>query len=187
MEIQRDFISPKLSYNSQDSIVGIPNRTQPRTTQNQRNDRSRSAIPSTVYFVGSRTINCSSPLPAARTGAPRFFLIAAKQPVKQTRRWTRNSYCASGNPIFSRSLLPLHYRELRVCHRLPEAETVRDDSSSSVSSRVPFRLVPSHLVSYTQRVPCLATLSSLRPSEPLSTDNFGAQPFPALRLFIQRF
>lgn len=29
----------------------------------------------------------------------------------------------------------------------------------------------------TQRVPRLATLSSLRPSEPLSTDNFGAQPF----------
>jgi len=60
--------------------------------------------------------------------------------VKQTRRRTRNSYCASGNPIFSRSFLPLHYRELRVCHRLPEAEA-RDGSSSclipscTVSSR----------------------------------------------------
>lgn len=59
-----------------------------------------------------------------------IFLIATKQPVKQIRRRTRNSYCASGNPIFSRSFLPLHYRELRVCHRLPEAEAARDGSSS---------------------------------------------------------
>lgn len=39
--------------------------------------------------------------------------------MKQTRRRTRNSYCASGNPIFfpGRSLLPFRYRELGVCRR----------------------------------------------------------------------
>ena len=76
----------------------------------------------------------------------RIFLIARKQPVKQTRRRTRNSYCASGNPIFSRSFLPLHYRELRVCHRLPEAEAARDDSSSClIPHPVLYRLVSSRI------------------------------------------
>lgn len=66
--------------------------------------------------------------------------------MKQSRRRTRNLYCASGNPISSRSFLPLHYRELRVCHRLPEAEAARDGSSSClISHPVLYRLVSSRI------------------------------------------
>lgn len=66
--------------------------------------------------------------------------------MKQIRRRTRNSYCASGNPIFSRSFLPPHYRELRVYHRLPEAEAARDGSCSClIPHPVPYRLVSSRI------------------------------------------
>lgn len=83
-----------------------------------------------------------------------IFLIATKQPVKQTRRrTTQNSYCASGNPIFSRSFLPLHYRELRVCHRLPEAEAARETAPPPVSSYVPSCTPPSRPVYTTSAAP----------------------------------